>query len=91
LLDAAACHQETQESDAHACCEEPPGVQAVADECCDSSPNLVLASTDVREIAPPTVQASHVEHVPSAKKTKPVAPGPASPSPSLDRTTVLLI
>jgi hypothetical protein len=51
----------------------------------------VLASTDVREITPPTLQDGHIGRVPLAEKSTPLAAVPASPSPSLDRTTVLLI
>jgi hypothetical protein len=91
FLNVASCHGEVPEADAHACCEKPAGVQAVADGCCDGSPSLVFASTEVPEVTPPTFQDSHIGHVPLAQKSTPVAAVPASPSPSLDRTTVLLI
>jgi hypothetical protein len=80
LASAGACHGEAPERDAHACCEKPAGVQAVAHACCDEAPELALASTDVPEVAPPAlngallVDATH-------------APLPHPP----DRTTVLLI
>ena len=91
LVNAGACHREEQKVDAHACCEKPAGVQAVADECCDSSADLVLASTDVPEVAPPTLQTSHVGNGLTGEQSMPVAAVRMPPSPQLDRTTVLLI
>ena len=91
LVNAGACHREAQETDADACCEKPTGIQAVGDECCGDAPELVLASTDVPEVAPPTLQASHIGHGPSGEQSVPVAAIRTPPSPSLDRTTVLLI
>jgi hypothetical protein len=91
LLSTAACHGEAQEADAHACCEKPAGVQAVADECCEIGPELVVASTDVPEVAPPTLQTGHIGHVLPGESSMSVdatqAPAPHPP----DRTTVLLI
>jgi hypothetical protein len=91
LLDAAGCHQEAQESDAHACCEKPAGVQAAANDCCDSSPELVVASTGVPEVAPPTLQTSAVSPALRGEQSTPVAAARTLPPLSLDRTTVLLI
>ncbi len=90
LLSTAACHQ-TREADAHACCEKPVGVQAVSDECCDSSPALVVASTDVPEVAPPSLQASLPGAVLPGERSAPVAVVRTPPPLALDRTTVLLI
>ncbi|MCG6922020.1 MAG: hypothetical protein LJF15_13195 [Acidobacteria bacterium] len=91
FLNGATCHGEGPESDAHACCEKPIGVQAIGDECCDGSSTLVFASTEVPEVLPPTLQGGHIGHVPPAEQSRPVVAVPAAPSPSLDRTTVLLI
>jgi hypothetical protein len=91
LLDAAACHREAQEPDAHACCEKPAGVQASADECCGSSPELVAASTDVPEVAPPTLQARTASPVLPGAQSMPAAAARTLLPPSLDRSTVLLI
>jgi hypothetical protein len=91
LLSAAACHREVQEPDAHACCDSPSGLQAVADECCDSSPELVMASTDVPEVAPPSLLTGVVGPVHPGERSTPVAAVRTPLPPSLDRTTVLLI
>ena len=91
FLSPAACHRDAAEADAHACCEKPTGVQAVADECCDDAPELVLASTDVPEVAPPSLQAGPVALERPANRSVPVADVRLFPPPSLDRTTVLLI
>ena len=91
LLSTAACHRQAQEADAHACCEKPAGVQAVADECCDTSPDLVLASTDVPEVAPPTLQTGHIGHVLPGQSSMSVDATQAPPPHPPDRTTVLLI
>jgi hypothetical protein len=91
VLTGGACHQERPEADAHACCEKPTGVQAAADECCDDAPELVLASTDVPEVARPALQAGPVALEGPANRSVPVADVRLFPPPSLDRTTVLLI
>lgn len=91
LLDAASCHREAQAADAHACCEEPAGVQAVSDECCETSPSLVVASTDVPEVVPPTPQTGPVASLLSSERWTPVASVRPLPPLSLERTTVLLI
>jgi hypothetical protein len=91
LASAGACHGEAPERDAHACCEKPAGVQAVAHACCDEAPELALASTDVPEVAPPALNgdqaatASRIEWALLVDATH--APLPHPP----DRTTVLLI
>jgi len=91
LVSAAACHTESAEADAHACCEKPAGVQAVADECCDDAPELVLASTDVPEVPAPALQDDHVAVArPPARATEVAATHAPPPHPP-DRTTVLLI
>jgi len=63
----------------------------VADECCDAGPDLVLASTDVPEVAPPTLQTRAVSPVLPGEHTTPVAAVRTLPPLPLDRTTVLLI
>jgi hypothetical protein len=91
LVGAAACHREAQEADAHACCEDPPGVQAVADECCDTAPVLVVAHTDVPEVAPPTLQAGPVADLLPSERSTDVAAVRTPPPVPLDQKTVLLI
>jgi hypothetical protein len=87
----ASCHLEAQQTDAHACCEKPAGVQAVADECCGDAPDLVLASTDVPEVAPPTLQSRTVVVALAVEHARSVDPTHAPPAHPPDRTTVLLI
>jgi hypothetical protein len=91
FLSTAACHQEAQEADAHGCCEKPAGVQAAANECCDDAPDLVLASTDVPEVAGPALQADHVAPARPSVRATLVAATHAPPPHPPDRTTVLLI
>ena len=92
LLSATACQSETREVDDHACCEKPAGVQAVADECCDGAPELVLASTDVPEVAAPVLQTDHVALCSAAACASPMPDASVAPPPHPpDRTTVLLI
>jgi hypothetical protein len=91
FLNGGACHTAVPEANAHACCEKPAGVQAVADACCDDSPELVLASTEIPEVAPPTLLEGHVRETPLVGSSTPVTAVPVRPPPSLDRTTVLLI
>ena len=91
FLSPVACHQDATEADAHACCEKPTGVQDAAHECCDDAPELVLASTDVPEVARPALQAGPVALERPASRSVPVADVRVFPPPSLDRTTVLLI
>lgn len=91
LLANAACHQETRETDAHACCEKPQGVQAAAGECCETGPDLVLANSDVPEIAPPTPQASPIRPTLPGERSACAAVVRTPPPLALDRTTVLLI
>jgi hypothetical protein len=76
--------------DAHACCEKPAGIQASADECCNS-PDLVVASTDVPEVSPPTLQAGPAGHVLPGERSVLVTAASPLPPPALSRTTVLLI
>jgi len=91
LVNAGACHREAQEADAHACCEKPTGVQAVGDECCGDAPELVLASTDVPEVAPPTLQSGHAVPALVTGRAQPVDVTHTPPPHPPDRTTVLLI
>jgi hypothetical protein len=63
----------------------------VADECCDTSFDLVVASMDVPEVAPPTLQNSPNGHVLPGEQSTPVAPVRTPPLPSPHQTTVLLI
>jgi hypothetical protein len=63
----------------------------VADECCDTSFDLVVASTDVPEVAPPTFLASANGPVHPVARSTPAPTVLALPPPSLERTTVLLI
>jgi hypothetical protein len=91
LLNDGACHRQTREADAHACCERPAGVQAVAGECCGDTPELVLTSPDVPEVAGPMLQGGHVAlALASARAVSADATHAAPPHPP-DRTTVLLI
>jgi len=91
LLSDGACQRGAQEADARACCEKPAGVQAAADECCDDAPDLVLASTDVPEVAAPALQVDHVAPAQPSVRATLVAATHAPPPPPPDRTTVLLI
>jgi hypothetical protein len=88
-----ACHREDQEADAHACCEKPAGVKAVADDCCEDAPELALASTDVPEVAPPALRGDHGRAVtaPEIERALLVDVAYAPPPHPRDRTTVLLI
>jgi len=90
-LSTAGCHREAQQADAHPCCEKPAGVQAVADECCDDAPELVLASTEVPEVAPPTQQSCTAAVARSVGQLRSVDSTHAPPPHPPDRTTVLLI
>ena len=91
-LSTAGCHGEAQQADAHACCEKPAGVQAVTgDECCDDSPELVLVSTDVPEVAPPTLQGGVAVPALVTGRALSVDVIHAPPPHPPDRTTVLLI
>jgi hypothetical protein len=91
LVSDNACHQEAPEADAHGCCEKPAGVQAAADECCDTSPELLVAATDVRQVTPPSPEASPAGPVFAGERSVSVPAVRALAPPSLDRTTVLLI
>lgn len=91
VLNGGACHQERPEADGHACCEKPAGVQDAAHECCDDDPELVLASTDVPEVARPALQAGPAALEGPVNRSAPTADVRLFPPPSLDRTTVLLI
>jgi len=91
MLDAASCHREAREADAHACCEEPAGVQAVSEECCDATPEFVVASQDVSKVAPPAFQVAHIPSTYPSVRASVVTTARSLPPLPLDRTTVLLI
>jgi len=91
VLDAASCHREAREVDSHACCEEPAGVQAVSQECCDATPELVVASQNVSKVAPPALQVVHTPATYPSVRAAAVTPARSLPPLPLDRTTVLLI
>jgi hypothetical protein len=91
LVSAAASHCTMETPDAHPCCETPAGVRALSNECCDCSPELVLASTAVPELAPPLLQAGHVRLLRSGEESMPVAVVRTLQPLPPDRTTVLLI
>jgi len=91
MLDAASCHRETREADAHSCCEEPVGVQAVSEECCDATADVVVACPDVSKVTPPNVQGAHAASTYPRVRVEIVAAVRSLPPLSLDRTTILLI
>ena len=91
VLNAAECHREVREAAAHACCEEPAGVQAVSEECCDATPELVVASPDVSKVTPPTFQVAHTPSTYPSVRAAVVTTARSLPPLPLDRTTVLLI
>jgi hypothetical protein len=91
FLGAGPCHEPTREADAHACCEKPAGVQAVADGCCDDAPELILAAPDVPQVAPPAPQGVRGVTFVAAERAVSVGPAHAPPPHPPDRTTVLLI
>jgi hypothetical protein len=92
LLNDGACHRETREADAHACCDESPaGVQTVADECCGDAPELVLTPPDVPEVAVPMLPSGHVALALASARAVPAGAAHAAPYHPPDRTTVLLI
>ena len=91
VLTAAECHREAREADAHACCEEAAGVQAVSEECCDATPDLVVASLNTFKMTPPIFEVAHTPATyPSARASVMTTARSLPPLP-LDRTTVLLI
>jgi hypothetical protein len=91
LAEMATCHNEVREASAHACCETPIGMQAVADACCDSDSGPVLVTADVFEVAPPAPQSGvTVSALPGPRSAPVTVPG-TLPPPALGRTTVLLI
>ncbi len=91
VLNGGACQQERPGADGHACCEKPTGVQAVADDCCDDAPELVLAATEVPEVAPPALQGVHAVTTLAVGRAVPIVATDAPPPHPPDRTTVLLI
>ena len=91
MLDAASCHREAREADAHSCCEEPAGVQAVSAECCDATADVVVASPDVSKVTPPNVQVAHTASTYPSVRVEIVAAVRSLPPLPLDRTTILLI
>jgi hypothetical protein len=91
ILNDGACRRGAQEADAHGCCEKPAGVQAAADECCGDAPELVLASTDVPEVAPPALQSRAVVTARATGGIRALDPTHAPPPHPSDRTTILLI
>jgi hypothetical protein len=92
VLDAAECHREARQADAHACCEEPAGVQAMSEECCvDATPEPVVASQDVSRVTPPALQVAHTPSTDPSPRTAVVIAVRSLPPLPLDRTTVLLI
>ncbi len=91
VLSAAECHREVQEADAHACCEERAGVQAVSEECCDATPELLVASLDTSRVTPPIVEVAHTPVTHPSVRAAVVITARSLPPLPLDRTTVLLI
>jgi hypothetical protein len=91
LVNVRACHRAAQEVDAHACCQKPTGVRGVADECCGDATELLLASTDVPEVAAPMLQGGHAAMAEVPARAVPVNAIDAPPPHPPDRTTVLLI
>jgi hypothetical protein len=91
-MDQGACQRATPEVDAHACCEKPTGVQADSGACCDGSgAEVVLASPEVPEVAPPMLHGSPVEVAQAGERSTPVRIVRLFPPPLLGRNTVLLI
>lgn len=91
LLDVPACHLEAQQAGSHECCEEPAGLQAASEECCDNSLEMVVAATDVPDVSPPTLQVGPLGQEFPPEQSMLVDAVRTPPTPSLDRTTVLLI
>lgn len=91
VLNAAECHREAREADAHACCEEPAGVQAASEGCCDATRELVVASQVVSKVTPPTLQVAHIPSTYPSVRAAVVTIARSLPPLPLDRTTVLLI
>ncbi len=90
VLNAAECHREARKADAHGCCEGPAGLQAVAQQCCDATPDLVVASPDVSKVTPPTFQVAHTPSTSPSVRAAVLTTARGLPL-LLDRTTVLLI
>ena len=90
VLDVAPCH-EAEEREAHACCDETAGVQAVSDSCCDEAPDFVAIATDVPEAAPWELRGSHCTQLPSNARLVSHLLATTPPPVLPDRTTVLLI
>jgi hypothetical protein len=91
LVSTAVFHCTMETPDAHACCETPAGVQALSGECCESSPDLVLACTAVPELAAPAHVSSHPRPVFPVEPPASVAVFRTLPPLPFERTTVLLI
>ncbi len=91
VLNATECHREAREADAHGCCGGPAGVQAVAEECCDATPDLVVASLDTSKVTPPVLEVAHTPSTYPSVRTAVVTTARSLPPLPLDRTTVLLI
>lgn len=91
VLTAAACHSEAREAEAHGCCEESAGVQAVSEECCDATPELVVASPDVSKVTPHSFQLAHTPSTYPSVRSAVVASARSLPPLTLDRTTILRI
>ena len=90
VLDVASCHA-VEVPDAHGCCDESAGIESVSEDCCDSSLDPFVASTDVPEGTPSELRGFHstlltpTTRLVSAFLTH--TPPPVLP----DRTTVFLI
>ena len=91
FLGTGPCHEPTRGAEAHACCQEPAGVQAVADACCGDAPEIIVAATDVPQVAPPSLHGVHGATDLTSERAVSAGPVHAPPPHPPDRTTVLLI